>query len=77
MNIQAEKLRLIEWISKVDDSDIITMLKQIKDNISDESKDEMNLSKEEIAGIERGLKDIEEGRIHSHESVMKKYEKYL
>ena len=77
MNIQSEKLRLIEWISKLDDSDIITVLKQIKDNISDESKEEMNLSKEEIAGIERGLKDIEEGRIHSHESVMKKYEKYL
>ncbi len=77
MNIQSEKLRLIEWISKLDDSDIITILKQIKDNISDDSKDEMNLSKEEIAGIERGLKDIEEGRIHSNESVMKKYEKYL
>lgn len=77
MNIQSEKLRLIEWISRLEDSEVVTMLKQIKDKISSEVSDEVELSPEEIEGIERGLKDIEDGRTHSHESVMKKYEKYL
>ena len=34
--------------------------------------DEEPLSKDEIEGIKRGLKDIEEGRIHKAEDVYKK-----
>lgn len=30
-----------------------------------------------IESIERGLKDIEEGRVTPHDVVMKKYRKYL
>jgi len=32
---------------------------------------------EELESINRGLKDFEEGKIHSHESARKIYEKYL
>ena len=32
---------------------------------------------EGIKSIERGLIDLKEGRIHSHETVRKTYEKYL
>jgi predicted transcriptional regulator len=37
----------------------------------------IGLSKAESEGIERGLKDIEEGRVHTYESAKKVYEKYL
>ncbi|WP_372949522.1 hypothetical protein [Mariniphaga sp.] len=35
------------------------------------------LEKEEMESIERGLQDLKEGRIHSHETARKIYEKYL
>jgi len=77
MNIQAEKLSLIEWILKLQNKSVIAKLKRIHEEHI-ESEDWWNeLSKEEKESIERGLKDIEEGRIHSHESVRKIYGKYI
>lgn len=35
------------------------------------------LLQEQMESINRGLNDFKEGRIHSHESVRKLYEKYL
>lgn len=51
------------------------MRKSEKVNI--EENREETLSKEEIESIERGLKDLEEGRVHSHETARKIYKKYL
>jgi hypothetical protein len=77
MNIQTEKLGLIEWISKLNDISIIEKLKSIKEDYS-KSKDWWDtLKKEELESIERGLKDLEDGKIHSHETARKVYEKYL
>jgi hypothetical protein len=77
MNIQTEKLDLIEWISKLNDTSIINKLRQIKEDYS-KSKDWWDtLKKEEIESINRGLKDFEEGRIHSHDTALSIYEKYL
>ena len=77
MNIQAEKLNLIEWISKLNDISVIEKLKKLKEDYSN-SKDWWDaLKKEELESINRGLKDFEEGRVHSHEIARKIYEKYL
>ena len=77
MNIQSEKLGLIEWLSTLNDISIIEKLKSIKEDYS-KSKDWWDtLYKEELESIERGLKDLEEGKIHSHEIARKVYEKYL
>lgn len=77
MNIQSEKLGLIEWLSTLNDISIIEKLKSIKEDYS-KSKDWWDtLNKEELESIERGLKDLEDGRIHSHETARKIYEKYL
>ena len=77
MNIQSEKLGLIEWISRLNDTSIIAKLRKIKEEYS-VSEDWWNeLDQEEITSINRGLKDIEEGRLHSHETARKIYEKYL
>lgn len=77
MNIQTEKLDLIEWISKLNDNSIINKLKQVKEDYS-KSKDWWDkLNQEEIDSINRGLKDFEEGRTHSHETARRIYGKYL
>lgn len=77
MNIQSEKLGLIEWLSTLNDTSVIEKLKSIKEDYS-KSKDWWDmLNKEELESIERGLKDLEDGRIHSHETARKTYEKYL
>ncbi len=77
MNIQTEKLDLIEWISKLNDNSIIDKLRQIKEDYS-KSKDWWNaLHQEEIESINQGLKDFEEGRTHSHDTAYKIYERYL
>ncbi|HSO85959.1 MAG TPA: hypothetical protein VLQ91_05365 [Draconibacterium sp.] len=77
MNIQAEKLELIEWITKLNDSSVIAKIRELKLSYT-QSKDWWDsLKKEELESIERGLKDLEEGRTHSHETVRSIYEKYL
>lgn len=77
MNIQTEKLDLIEWISKLNDTLIIDKLRELKDDYSKSKDWQDTLKKEEIDSINRGLKDFEEGKIHSHDTARKVYEKYL
>jgi hypothetical protein len=77
MNIQTEKLGLIEWISRLNDVSIIEKIKSIREDYS-KSKDWWEtLNKEEVESIERGLKDLKEGKVHSHAASRKIYEKYL
>ena len=77
MNIQTEKLGLIEWISKLNDISIIEKLKSIREDYLKSVDWWDTLNKEELESIERGLKDLEDGKIHSHETARKVYEKYL
>lgn len=73
MNIQSEKLKLIEWITRVQDNTIIEKLLKVKE----ESDWWDEISVEERQSIERGLNDIKEGKTHPHSSARKLYEKYL
>ena len=75
MDIQAEKLKLIEWLKSVSDQSIIEKLKLFKDNLSDKTDWWEALSEEEAKSIDEGLKDIEEGRTKPHSEVIKKYGK--
>ncbi len=73
MDIQAEKYKLIEWITSLKDISLINRLKTVREEAS---KDWWNeLSQEEREGIEQGLQDVKEGRIHSHEEVMAEFKK--
>ena len=72
MDIQADKLNLIEWIAGINDSRIIRQFKSLQ-----KSNQEHSLTSEEKSAIEEGLKSIEEGKVHTHESVMEStMEKY-
>jgi hypothetical protein len=77
MNIQAEKLGLIEWIARLNDSSVIEKIKRIHDDYSKSADwwDEISIAEKE--SIDRGLMDISNGKVHSHETAKKIYEKYL
>ena len=77
INIQAKKLDLIEWISKLDDTSVIDLLRQVKEDYSKSKDWYETLKKDEIESINRGLKDLDEGKMYSHDTVRKVYEKYL
>ncbi len=77
MDIQAEKLSLIEWIPRINDKSIISKLRSIQEDHIESGDWWSELNQEEKESIERGLKDIEEGRVHSNETVQKIYGKYL
>ena len=73
MGHEAIKLELIEWLSKLEDDETLDYLKVVKD--SNVSHDDWwyDLTEEQRAGIERGLKDIDAGRITPHDQVKLKY----
>ncbi len=73
MGNEAIKLELIEWLTKLEDKEIIEYLKVVKDSNSI-SKDWWNdLTVSEKEGIKRGLSDIDHGRTTSNEEVKKRY----
>ena len=77
MNLHIEKLNLIQWITELNDISVIEKLREIKSEseLSSDWWDE--ISRDAKESIENGLKDIQEGRIHTHQTVRKTYEKYL
>lgn len=76
MNLDKEKLSLIDWIASLEDETIIERIKFLKEKgLVKDFWDE--ISDEEKASIERGLKDVQDGRVISHEVVKKNYEKWL
>ena len=79
MNIEARKIEFIQEFLKLQSEEAISkfekILQQEKDNLSGDSS--IELSQAEREGIDRGLRDVEEGRVHSHDSVKKLYERYL
>lgn len=73
MGHEAMKLELIEWLTRLEDAETIQYLKVLKDsNPMDHSWWE-NLPDYQKLAIEKGLKDIDEGRTSPHEEVKKKY----
>lgn len=75
MDIQTEKLRLIEWLAGLDDKNVLQQLISLK------RKQEMDwwdtISMEEKEEIEIGLKQAENNDFVNHEEVMAKYKKWL
>lgn len=77
MDIQIEKLELIEWITKLQVYSIIEKLMELKEEYIKGTDWSDEISNEDKESIARGLDDFNTGNIHSHESVKKLYGKYL
>jgi len=76
MNLDSEKLKIIDWIANITDESVIAKIKLLKDHPKDTDWwDE--ISDAEKASIERGLEDIKAGRVIDHSEVKKLYEKWL
>jgi hypothetical protein len=71
MDIQLEKINLIKMIQDTDDISVIT---SIKNFFKTEKKDWWDeLSEDQKAEIQEGIKDADEGRVIPFESFMQKY----
>jgi len=73
MTQEAIKLELIAWLTRLDNKETISYLKVLKDETSKEGDWWDDLSEVQKAGIERGLRDIDEGKTVSHEIVKDRY----
>ncbi len=69
---EAIKLEIIEWLAKLDNDEIIDYLKIVKDSNAADRVEE-DLPNSLIDGIQRGLRDIDEGRVISHDEVKRRY----
>jgi hypothetical protein len=73
MDIQAEKLELIEWLAKLNNT---RLLKQFISLKKEQEKDWWDqISKEEKAEIEEGLAQANKGSLIPHSEVMARYKK--
>jgi hypothetical protein len=73
MRNEAIKLELIEWLIKLDDKDILSYLKVVKDSKAINKDWWEFLSESQKAGIERGLDDVKNGRTDLYDEVKDKY----
>lgn len=67
MNIQGEKLDIIQWLASVNDIRIIKQFILLKR--SNEDTTFINLTQAEKDAIDEGLQSIKDGRFKSHEEV--------
>ncbi|WP_163411187.1 hypothetical protein [Flavobacterium ajazii] len=75
LNIQDKKLKLIQWLSTLEDSTIIEKIIALRNNKSKDFWD--SISETEKESIEQGLNDANSGKLNSHSSARKLYKKWL
>ena len=76
MSIQAMKLEVIEWITKLEDQRLLETLLSLKQS-SKESDWWKDLTLEQVQSIERGISDHESGRTMTGEQFWKDHEKEI
>lgn len=75
LNLLSKKLELIQWLSSVEDSDIIAKIMDLRKK---ENKDWWNsISESEKEAIEKGIKDANSGKLNPHSKARSIYEKWL
>jgi len=73
MGHEAIKLELIEWLTKLEDEETIDYLKIVKDAKEMQEDWWLHLTDKQKSEIEKGLKDVDEGRVIAHDIVRRKY----
>ena len=78
---EVERLRRIKWgikalwLNSLTDQSIIEKLKVFKENFSSTTDWWETLTDAQRESLDRGISDAENGRVHPHSEVMKKYGK--
>jgi len=65
MDITIEKQNILQWLKDLKDEKIIEKILDLKE--------ETEISDFENQSIQKGLKDIEEGRFSSHDKVLERF----
>lgn len=74
MNLETRKLKIINWISRLEDETIIEKI----ENLQSHKRDWWNLIDEnEKTEIENGIHQANNGELKDTEEVMSKYKKWL
>jgi len=78
MDLSAEKLDIIQRICEIQDKDLIDLLKNIVD-IPKSSKSDWwdQITPDEKESVNRGIDDLQQGKVYPHDQIRKKYEKWL
>jgi len=74
MDIQAEKIQLIEWLASLNKPSVIKQLIALKNKEIDWWDE---ISEEERKEIKQGLVQADRGQVVPHHKVMEKYKKWL
>jgi len=75
MNLQNKKIELIQWLSTLNDKSLIDKLMKLREK---ERTDWWNeIASHEKASIEKGTQDADDGKLTSHSTAKKIYEKWL
>ncbi|WP_431137623.1 hypothetical protein [Psychroserpens mesophilus] len=75
INLQNKKIELIQWLSTLNDKSLIDKLMKLRDKEKADWWSE--ISKNEKESIEKGIKDANNGKLISHSTARKAYEKWL
>ncbi len=73
MGHDAIKLELIEWLIQLEDEEIISYLKVVKESDNRHNDWWNDLTNEQKIGIERGLRDIDEEKTVPHDEIRQRY----
>jgi len=73
MKEETIKLELIEWLTRLNDIETLQYLKVVKESRLSNQDWWDDLTEQQIRGIQRGLQDIDKGRVVAHEDVKRKY----
>ncbi|PQJ69664.1 hypothetical protein BTO14_16870 [Polaribacter butkevichii] len=75
INLQNNKIELIQWLSTLNDKSLIDKIMMLRKK---EKTDWWNeISSEEQKSIEKGIQDADNGKLTSHSNVKQIYEKWL
>jgi predicted transcriptional regulator len=74
MDIQAEKIQLIEWLAALNKPSVIKKLVALKEKETDWWDE---ISADEKSEIEEGLAQADKGQLVPHNKVMERYKKWL
>ena len=73
MGHEAIKLELIQWLANLEDDETLDYLKVVKDSNETQKDWWHDLTDEQKSGIARGLKDVDEGWVRSHNDIKIQY----
>jgi len=76
MSLDAEKLKLIQWILSLEEGAVLERVKRLMKNQKDVDWWD-KITKEERIAIEKGLEDVKVGRVKPNVQARKLYARWL